>query len=183
MAVLTLSEVNFAADSSYRSDARSYESFDRYAERRLSEQGAAVKSLSRFDVFLSHSFTDRKTILGLRTLLESAGLSVYVDWIDDPQLDRNNVSSATAAVLKARMAQSRSLLYASSPGASRSRWMPWELGHFDGLKGRVGVLPVDTGTSRSTTYAGQEYLSLYPYIGPCSSYAAASDLCVFEGTS
>ena len=36
------------------------------------------------------------------------------------------------------------------------------LGHFDGLKGAVAVLPV--GDDPQKEYEGQEYLLLYPYI-------------------
>ena len=41
---------------------------------------------SSFDVFLSHSFMDQELVLGAKQLLEEKGLSVYVDWIDDPLL-------------------------------------------------------------------------------------------------
>lgn len=177
MAVLTLTDVRAAADA----PARYSEPFDKYAERSIREHRSATKNRSSFDVFLSHSFADRKTILGLRNLLEAAGLVVYVDWIDDADLDRDRVTPATADTLRHRMRQSRSLLYATSPSAQSSRWMPWELGQFDGMKGRVGVLPVDDRTSRRTTYVGQEYLGLYPYVGPCSTGSVRTDLCVFIG--
>lgn len=130
--------------------------------------GAAELELSRlskaaagnFDVFLSHSFRDALLILGLKLLLEADGLSVYVDWISDPQLDRTKVSAATAGRLRERMRACRSLVYATSQNASISRWMPWELGLFDGTHGseRVAVCPIVTGTG---SYAGEEYLGLY----------------------
>lgn len=40
--------------------------------------------------------------------------------------------------------------------------MPWELGFFDGTKGRVALLPVVQVDVNS--YHGSEYLGLYPYI-------------------
>jgi hypothetical protein len=40
--------------------------------------------------------------------------------------------------------------------------MPWELGFFDGLGGRVGVLPVTQNGEE--TFKGEEYLNLYPYV-------------------
>lgn len=113
-----------------------------------------------FDVFLSHSFRDASVILGLKRLLEADGLSVYVDWVSDPHLDRTKVSAATAASLRERMKGCRSLVYATSHNASASRWMPWELGLFDGTHGseRVAICPIVAGTG---SYPGEEYLGLY----------------------
>jgi hypothetical protein len=39
---------------------------------------------AKFDVFLSHCVRDARAIEGVKTLLSRTGLSVYVDWIDDP---------------------------------------------------------------------------------------------------
>jgi len=113
-----------------------------------------------FDVFLSHSFHDAVLILGLKRMLEAGGLSVYVDWIHDPQLDRTKVTATTAAHLRERMKRCGSLVYATSQNASTSRWMPWELGFFDGVHGpdRVAICPITTGTG---IYTGEEYLGVY----------------------
>lgn len=116
-----------------------------------------------FDVFLSHSSNEPENILlGVRLLLEERGLSVYVDRYSDPGLSPEGVTKQTAEVLRRRMRHSRTLLYIHSRHSGDSRWMPWELGFFDGLKGAVGVLPVKR--SRSESFEGQEYLGLYPYI-------------------
>lgn len=37
---------------------------------------------------------------------------IYIDWIDDNELERNNVTSGTAGRLKERMNQSKCLLFA-----------------------------------------------------------------------
>lgn len=120
--------------------------------------------VGRFDIFLSHSIRDARVILGIRNWLISHNLRVYVDWIDDPQMDRSAVSRATAVRLRDRMENSRSLLYATSRAAQASRWMPWELGYFDGLKGsaRVSIMPVDS--SSGGNFIGEEYLGLYKII-------------------
>lgn len=117
-----------------------------------------------YDVFLSHSFRDAQLILGLRNLLTDQGLRVYVDWIDDPELDRSSVSASTAARLRGKMQQSKSLVYATSRTASRSRWMPWELGYFDGHQdgSNISILPVENGGGED--FEGQEYLGLYKVI-------------------
>jgi hypothetical protein len=119
-------------------------------------------SRTSFDVFLSHSRLDSEVILGVKAIIENTGQTVYVDWVDDPHLDRSHVTSETAAQLRVRMRQSKSLFYVHSPNASTSKWMPWELGYFDGFNGNVAILPVVQ--SESSSFRGTEYLGLYPYV-------------------
>ncbi|WP_290791843.1 toll/interleukin-1 receptor domain-containing protein [Flavihumibacter sp. UBA7668] len=117
-----------------------------------------------FDIFLSHSSKDAKIILGILKKLNDLGYRVYVDWVDDPQLDRNSVTEATAEKLRERINQSKSLLYVTTLNAEGSKWMPWELGYMDGKKEKASILPVfETETSSSHTFKGQEYLGIYPY--------------------
>jgi hypothetical protein len=47
-------------------------------------------------VFLCHSIRDAELIQGAKTILEKRQLSVYVDWIIDPQTDRSAVTAETA---------------------------------------------------------------------------------------
>jgi len=123
-----------------------------------------------WDVFLSHCRLDADVVLGLKRILEASHLSVYVDWVDDPELDRANVTPATADRLRQRMTASRSLIYAYSRSAARSVWMPWELGYFDGKRGsaQIAVCPIEDAHPVAN---GQEYLGLYqtfekiPYAG------------------
>lgn len=117
----------------------------------------------KFDVFLSYSSGEPQEVLvGVIALLEDRGLSVYIDKYSDPQLSPVNVTQKTAQILRDRMRNSNSLLYLYSQHSTRSRWMPWELGFFDGLKGSVGVLPVTQ--NQEETFKGEEYLNLYPYV-------------------
>ncbi|TIH29828.1 toll/interleukin-1 receptor domain-containing protein [Subtercola vilae] len=134
--------------------------------REILRKAAGVSGL--FDIFLSHSFSDAELILGVRRVLQLSGKTVYIDWIDDPQLDRTRVSASTAAQLRQRMSQCKSLIYAATQAASSSKWMPWELGYFDGMKGSeaVAVMPLVAYTGQSV---GQEYLDLYPTVEKASS--------------
>ncbi len=133
----------------------------------LSEAGRfqnSAKGLNEvFDIFLSHSTKDAELVAGLKLLLEDLGFKVYVDWIEDPQLNRTHVTKHTAKALQARMRQCKSLIYAFSENSSESRWMPWELGYFDGIKNKVAVLPISK-ENRSDDFKGTEYLGLYYYI-------------------
>ena len=114
-----------------------------------------------YDVFLSHSYLDKTRVMTLVKLFNDAGYSVYVDWIDDRQLNRSEVNSETALTLRQRMEMSKGLAYLATSNITYSKWCPWELGYFDGKKnGRCCILPVMDYAS----FKGQEYLGIYPYI-------------------
>src|SRR4051812_30000041 len=113
MAYLTQSKARAAAPYSSRSLIE--------AELRKS---ASTQQATTFDVFLSHSSLDAEIILGVKTLLEGEGLRVYVDWVEDPQLDRSHVTPATADLLRVRIRHSHSLVFATSETSSQSKWMP-----------------------------------------------------------
>ena len=142
------------------------------ARRRTAQLARSAKDIltretttpwQRFDVFLSHSSAEPDDILlGIKLLLEDQGRSVYVDKYNDSELGRQEVTAATADILRRRMRQSESLLYVHSRHSTSSRWMPWELGFFDGLKGKVGIVPVTL--AKQYSFEGEEYLGLYPYV-------------------
>ncbi|MBG0764933.1 MAG: toll/interleukin-1 receptor domain-containing protein [Tissierellales bacterium] len=143
-----------------------YDSFESKAKTILNESLNQQRTFSAttktYDIFLSHSSSDAALVAGLKLELEDLGFSVYVDWIEDPKLSRANVTKDTALVLQGRMKQCKALLYAFSENAASSKWMPWELGYFDGIKGTVAVLPISK-TSKSS-FNGSEYLGIYYYI-------------------
>lgn len=132
-----------------------------------------------FDIFLSHSSKDADLILGVKTLLERQNLSVYVDWIVDPKLDRSKVTPATADHLRNRMRQCDSLVYAATTNASQSKWMPWELGYFDGQRGDQHIAIMPFVVRQDDNFAGQEYLGLYASVHK-SSFRSAEIATVVE---
>lgn len=144
------------------------ESYDSLNANRLfkSANTVYVSDSDSFDIFLSHSYNDRVIIPALKRELESFGYKVYVDWINDRLLSRDNVTKETAQILQKRMKQSKSLIYATSENSSTSRWMPWELGYFDGIKDKmVAILPIKKyGNGFQDNFKGEEYLGLYHYI-------------------
>ncbi len=155
MAFLRVSEARAAAGT------RAYNL--RAAEQVLTEQARAFSASKRYDVFLSHSYQDADVILGVKAIIESLGLTVYVDWVDDGGLDRSKVTAKTAEILRTRMRQSSSMVYVHSAQSPDSKWMPWELGYFDGFKPSfVWILPLVV--SYDSEFKGQEYLGLYPTI-------------------
>jgi hypothetical protein len=135
------------------------------AVRELRESASkSVELRETFDIFLSHRYLDVHSILGIKWILEAFGFSVFVDWVENPELDRASVTKETATYLREAMNRSKSLLYAISENSSASRWMPWELGYGDAKHGRVAIIPVTDYVNSSESFEGQEYLSLYPYI-------------------
>ncbi|EIA0558219.1 MULTISPECIES: toll/interleukin-1 receptor domain-containing protein [Enterobacteriaceae] len=129
----------------------------------LREGLESYKEHENFDVFLSHSIDDADLVLGIMVLLQQQGLRVYVDWIVDTQLSRDSVNKETAAVLRERMKRSSSMMYIATENASNSKWMPWELGFFDGHhSNQVAVLPLLDYENQ--IFVGQEYLALYPVV-------------------
>src|SRR5690606_37515260 len=86
----------------------------RQATTVLKEEVASARTKSSFDIFLSHSTSDAEIILGVKGVLEDYRKTVYVDWLEDPQLDHSHVTPANAEVIRERMRQCKSLVYVHS---------------------------------------------------------------------
>lgn len=138
--------------------------YSKSASTILNESYNSFNQFKTYDIFLSHSYQDAEVILGLKKALEDFGYEVYVDWIDDKQLSRDNVNAHTANQLRNRMKNCRSLFFATSENSSDSKWMPWELGYYDGFRGKVAILPINNSSYQKDTFEGQEYLGLYNYV-------------------
>lgn len=158
MALFTETSVRQRAQAEVRSGG-----FIKKAEQLIVEASATYSTTKTYDIFLSHSIRDAELILGMKGIFEDLGYSVYVDWIDDPQLDRTKVTPATADKLRQRMNSSKSLFYVTTANSDASRWMPWECGYFDGKKEKVAIAPIQKSSS-DNSFSGQEYLGLYPYV-------------------
>lgn len=131
-------------------------------QKQTLNEGRIVDSAHLYDIFLSHSSLDNELVAGLKLMLEDMNYKVYVDW-DDNKLDPNNVTPETAAILRERMKQCKSLIYAFSENASNSKWMPWELGYFDAFKkSRVAVLPISKTVKEG--YKGSEFVGVYYFV-------------------
>ena len=96
MALLTEAQVRSAARQTHDG---LYESGDEVLAK-------SVRTIEdHFDIFLSHSIKDAEIVRGAHILLQRLGHSVYVDWIIDRDLNREEVSRDTAIRLKKRMRQ------------------------------------------------------------------------------
>lgn len=115
-----------------------------------------------YDVFISYSWNDRSFAYKVVQLLERCGYSVYIDY-KDSELHRQKVSDATAKQLVGKMKKCKGLLYLHSPSASVSKWCPWEVGVFSGIKNfRCANLPLIE--KDGDDFKSQEYLEIYPYV-------------------
>jgi hypothetical protein len=127
----------------------------------------AVKSLSLrddYDIFLSHRYDDKDYVDGLYEILENMGYTCFVDWKQEPGLNRSTVDREVADWIRQAIARSKCLLYAFTQGSQDSRWMQWELGYGDAKNGgKVAILPI-ANFQVTEHYRGQEYLGLYPYV-------------------
>lgn len=156
--------------------------FVKKAEQLIVEESSAYSATRTYDIFLSHSVKDAELILGMKGTFEDLGYSVYVDWIDDPQLDRTRVTSATADKLRQRMNSSKSLFYVTTANSDSSKWMPWECGYFDGRKEKAAIAPI-LKTSTDNSFSGQEYLGLYPYVVKQPNREGAETLWIRKSSS
>ncbi|ACM21063.1 hypothetical protein Geob_2713 [Geotalea daltonii FRC-32] len=151
----------------------------RKSEALILESITAAVYADHFDMFLSHTIRDAEIILGMKELFAEMGYKVYIDWIDDPQLDRRSVNRNTADKIRSRMQQCNSLFFVTTQSSLDSKWMPWECGYFDGIKSKVAIVPV-VQYSSDEKYRGQEYLGLYPYCEKSPSKGGKELLYVFE---
>lgn len=120
------------------------------------------------DVFLSHRYADRDAVQALHDHIENElGYSVYVDWIEQPDLDRSAVTPEVAEHFRTVMRSCSVLVFHAGPNAPDSKWMPWELGFFDGRHGARRIAVYAEDLSRYTA-AQQEYLRLYEIVDRAS---------------
>ena len=120
------------------------------------------QELAQYDVFVSYSWNDRSYADKIVQLLEQCGYTVYIDY-NDKRLDRNNVSEETAKRIIGEMKKCKGLLYLYSPSSSVSKWCPWEVGVFSGLKSfKCANLPLTQNSGDD--FKKQEYLEIYPYV-------------------
>lgn len=133
---------------------RKTSSFQKRARSNLKSFGL----LADLSIFLSHSHKDKQLVEGFVNYLASLGISVYVDWKDTSMPPITN--GATADKIKERIRKDDLFMMLATENACNSKWVPWEVGVADEIKGRDGVvvIPVKDPNGR---FHGNEYLQLY----------------------
>lgn len=138
-----------------------------FEQRQFSDSAKNAPWNAKFDVFLSYNIKNIDAVKAIYYVLTKKGLKVYLDSIVDSDMKRDNCGRETARRIQNRLLNSKSLLYAQSPSAGQSNWMPWELGVVSGNTHKCFIMPVTPDAKQVTPK--REYLSLYPYIKPDSN--------------
>lgn len=124
------------------------------------------------DIFLSHSHKDNQYVAGVIEMLREFNASVYAD-LDDSSLPETP-SPATAQIIHSNITSCRRTIILISPASYDSKWIPWELGLSDGLRGmkHTAILPINqSGTEE--IWARREYIGLYPLIAQPSEWISS----------
>ncbi len=143
---------------------------DRVAREMASTSLSDVDLLDRYseigqdsyDVFISYSYAD-EVIYPLDAFLNlrDAGISAYLPRRFDRSKEKPpkllDISRTRDALLK-----SRALVMINGPQASRSQWIPWEIGYMSGKTGKVAISSIADDKNRIRK---REFLRLYPSVG------------------
>lgn len=147
-----------------RSQIQAYERGISVANESVASMQAKAVSLNsasaQVTIFLSHSSKDRELLKPTISFLRSHGVSVYVDWMDEGMPDV--VSGETAKRIKAKIRDQKKFMVIVTENSKDSRWIPWELGFADPVKGmeHIAILPI----SDNGSFAQNEYMKIYPKI-------------------
>lgn len=130
----------------------------------LNESLEAKNRLKRYGevtVFLSHKHDESKELKDTIAFLNSLGVSVYVDWLDEGM--PKTTSGVTAAKIKKKIKEKNKFIFLATEGAIASKWCNWELGFGDAQKyiDNIAILPLKDNYK---DYTGSEYMQIYPYI-------------------
>ncbi|KKR96941.1 MAG: hypothetical protein UU48_C0021G0006 [Candidatus Uhrbacteria bacterium GW2011_GWF2_41_16] len=115
-----------------------------------------LEKIKSFDVFLSHSSSDRKKVILLYKNLNSKKLHVYIDWVNDSDALKRNLSNRnTANVIIERLKKSKMLIYCHTEASMKSQWASWEIGYFHGIGRQIFVFNPDN-------FELPDFLKVYP---------------------
>lgn len=129
-------------------------------EKLMTALGSAF-NFEQTTVFLSHSHKDAGLVRNAVAFLKSLSADVYVDWLDEEMPDET--SPETAKLLKEKIKEHDKFIVLATENSKNSKWVPWELGYADEVKGmrRIAVLPVAESAS---SYSGTEFVEIYPFV-------------------
>jgi hypothetical protein len=163
MMLITETEIRTYARHVVEYDKKQKNAFNARSPRAiLHEYVTTCSDTKSYDVFLTHSIRDAELVLGVKVLLNRYKYTVYVDWSEDPDVDKSKIAKDIADKLRKRMQCAKSLIYITTENVENFKWMPWQLGYFDGLREKVAIMPIKDAILAS--YHSKEFLSVYPYI-------------------
>lgn len=129
----------------YMTEKSSFDGTPESLAGKLLNKDKTIQKMKTYDLFISHSYLDREIVSGIVRKMNDCGLNCYVDWTADGDfLKRSLVSDYTKEVLKARMQNSRKLLYLSSSNSRKSSWVDFELSYYkDEVKNEMYMIVLD----------------------------------------
>lgn len=117
------------------------------------------ESVSCYDVFISHSYSNKPSIARLHQLFADYGFNAFVDWKDEYFDDRSKMDKERADKLREHISRCGCLIYVDTIETEGSFWCPWELGLADAYTGGgCFVMPPLEGNA---AHRRHEYLQLY----------------------
>ncbi len=154
MGIISKSALNLIKDNAVRTKTYSWLNESVNARARLKRYGEVT-------VFLSHKHDEKTELESAIAFLNSLGVSVYVDWLDEGM--PKTTSGATATKIKNKIKEKDKFVFLATEGAISSKWCNWELGFGDAQKyiNHIAILPVKENYQ---DFTGSEYLQIYPYI-------------------
>lgn len=115
------------------------------------------ENIKHFDIFMSHSSSNKEQIHALMKELNQKELICYIDWVEDRnELKRDLSCSETAEVIVRRILQSKVFVYVMTEEGLASTWCAWELGIAHAFKKPIAVVRLED----VDTYP--EYIDIYP---------------------
>lgn len=113
-------------------------------------------------VFLSHKHDEKDLLLQIKTLFETLGMNVYVDWMD--QSMQHPTNAQTAKDLRTKIKSQNKFVLIATDAAVRAPWCNWELGIADAIKDgadNIAIIPI---ADSNGCWKNNEYLQVYPKI-------------------
>lgn len=141
-----------------------------WASRHLKSE----RSNAQVTIFLSHSHADRDIVYAFIQYLASFGINIYVDW-QDSEMPRVT-SVETARRIKDQIAANKLFMVFYTLNSKNSRWVPWELGVADQIKGYDYTYIVPVADDQQGQFNELEYLRIYKRI----EFADTNTLAAFE---
>lgn len=113
-------------------------------------------------IFLSYSHQDKDEVVPIVNWLQSLGVNVYIDYLDDELQGKSDVEAAR--ILRLRIGLAKKLILLASVNIKGSKWVPWELGVGDGELTYPNVIRLPI-TYTGATWMAKDYYDIYGYVG------------------
>lgn len=146
--------------------------FSNYKVRNIEKSaGPILESVYKFaeavkTVFISHKHDDLDDLEDVIGFLEKEyKIKAYIDSQDSSM--PKTTSGVTATRIKDRIRKCDKFILLATNGAIDSKWCNWELGYGDAQKfesKNIALFPMKAKGEINSSYKGNEYMSIYPYI-------------------